>query len=107
MPQQLPLTSAFPIYRFGTSLDGEQFTIDVRWNGRDEAWYLDILSEDGTAIRRGIKLVLGALLGGRVVDPHFPDGVLIVADLARLGRDAAVDDLGDRVAVYFVPYADE
>lgn len=106
MPQQLPLTSAFSNYRVGTSLDGVQYTLDVRWNGRDEAWYMDVLAEDGTPIRRGIKLVLGALLGGRTIDPGFPDGVMIAADLARLGRDAAVDDLGDRVAVYFVPYED-
>lgn len=106
MPQQLPMTSAFPSYRFGTSLNGEQYTIDVRWNGRDEAWYMDVLTEEGTPIRRGIKLVLGALLGGRCIDPGFPDGVLIAADLARLGRDATVEDLGERVAVYFVPYED-
>lgn len=104
MPQQLPLTSTFPHHRFNTSLDGEQFTIDVRWNGRDEAWYMDVLTEDGTPIRRGIKMVLGALLGGRCPDANFPDGVLIAADQARLGRDATVEDLGTRVAVYFVPY---
>lgn len=104
MPQQIPVTSAFPNYRFGTSLGGVQYTIDVRWNGRAEAWYMDILTDDGTAIRRGIKLVLGTLLGGRVIDPRFPDGVLIAADLARLGRDASSEDLGDRVALFFVPY---
>lgn len=104
MPQQLPLTSEFPNYRFGTSLDGVQYTMDVRWNTRDEAWYLDVLAEDGTPIRRGIKVVLGSLLGGRCIDPGFPDGVMIVADLARLGRDASIADLGDRVTVFFVPY---
>lgn len=104
MPQQLPLSSAQTNYRFGTSLGGVQYTIDVRWNGRDEAWYADILTEDATPIRRGIKLVLGGLLGGRVIDPRFPDGVLLAVDLARLGRDAGLDDLGDRVAVYFLPY---
>jgi hypothetical protein len=106
MPQQLPLTSEHPQYRFGTSLDGVQFTIDVRWNGRDEAWYMDVLTDDGTPIRRGIKMVLGTLLGGRCIDPGFPDGVLIAADQARLGRDATVDDLGERVAVFFIPYED-
>ena len=106
MPQQLPLTSEFPNYRFGTSLDDVQYTIDIRWNGRDAAWYMDVLAEDGTPIRRGIKVVLGGILGRRCIAPGFPDGVLIAADQSRLGRDATVDDLGKRVAVFFVPYED-
>ena len=107
MGQQLPLTSAFPSYRFGTSLDGKQFTIDVRWNSRDAAWYMDVLTEDGTPVRHGIKLVLGTLLGRRVASPDYPDGVLTAVDLARLNRDATLTDLGDRVAVIFIPYLDE
>lgn len=104
MPQQLPLVPTIPNYRFGTSLDGEQFTIDVRWNARAESWFMDILREDGTPVRQGIRIVLGSQLGGRCTDPTFPDGVLVAADLARLGRDAALDDLGTRIAVLFFPY---
>lgn len=104
MPQKLPVVATFPNQRFGTSLKDRQYTCDLRWNGRDEAWYLDILGEDETPIRRGIKIVLGSVLGGRCTSPDFPDGILIAADLARLGRDAAVDDIGDRVAVFFLPY---
>lgn len=101
MPQLLPLIPSVPNYRVSTTLDGEQYILDVRWNGRDEAWYLDLLAEDETPIRRGMKVVLGVPLGARSVDLAFPDGFLLASDLSGAGREAGLDDLGARVRVYF------
>ena len=100
MPRQLPLVPSIPFYRFGTTLSDVPYIFDIRWNGRDEAWYMDILQEDETPIRHGVKIVLGALLGRRSRDPAFPLGVMIAADLSGEGREATFDDLGTRVAVY-------
>lgn len=102
MPQQLPLVPSIPNYRVATTLGDDQFILDVRWNGRDEAWYMDILTQDGDMIRAGIKLVLGAILGVGA-DSRLPAGRLIASDLAGTGVDAGLDDMGVRVAVYFYP----
>lgn len=106
MPQLIPMIPTVPFYRFGTALDGIQFIFDVRWNGRDGAWYMDISTEDDILIAAGIKIVLGVLLGYRSVDPAFPRGGIIASDLSNTGRDATLDDLGTRVAVYFFPFAE-
>jgi hypothetical protein len=85
----------------GTTLAGIVYILDVRWNGRDAAWYMDLLAEDEAPLKRGIKLVLGVPHGWRTLNPAFPAGVFIVSDATNEGRDAGFDDMGDRVLVYF------
>lgn len=104
MPVQMPFVPAAdsgPFYRVGVVLGDRQYIFDVRWNARDGAWYFDMFAEDESPIVVGVKIVLGALLGGRCVSADFPDGVFIASDLENTGRDATIDDLGTRVAVYF------
>lgn len=102
--QVLPLVPAEPSYRRSTTLGETQYLLDVHWNERAGAWYMDILASDETRIRSGIKIVLGALLGGQSVAPGFPDGILVAKDKSGQGRDAGYDDLGERVVVLFIPY---
>lgn len=101
MPRVLPLIPSEPNYRVGTQLVETQYILDVRWNTRDAAWYMDLLQEDETPIRMGIKLVLGSPLGARTTDQAFPPGVFIAVDLSGAGRDATLDDMGVRVVVMF------
>jgi hypothetical protein len=102
----LPLVPSIANYRLGTLLDGVQYTVDVHWNARAGAWYMDFYTADETPIRMGIKIVLGVLLGGRVPDPAFPHGAMFAIDMTGSGTDAGIDDLGTRVIVVYVPAAD-
>ncbi len=104
--QQLPLVPTTPNYRVATQLGDDVFILDVRWNVRDAAWYLDIRDDDETIIRSSLKIVLGTFLGGRVRAPAFPKGVLQAVDLTGAGEEATLDDLGTRVVVYFTPFTD-
>lgn len=106
MPVRLPLVPTIPSYRVGTALADVQYILDVRWNERDAAWYLDVLAEDETPLRVGIRVVLGAMLGGRSVHPGFPAGLMIAADLTDSGHDAGLDDLGARVVINFYTVAE-
>lgn len=101
MPFLLPFEST-PSYRFSTTILNRQFVFDVRWNYREEAWYFDILDEAEEPIILGTKIVLGAMLN-RTRDPAFPRGIIIASDLSNTGQDAGLNDLGDRVQVYFYP----
>jgi hypothetical protein len=101
MPRALPLVPSTPNYRVSTTLDGVQYVLDVRWNGRSGVWYLDIRDVDEDPIAMGIAVVLGSALGIRTVDARFPPGALIAADMSGEGRDAGFDDLGDRVKVFY------
>lgn len=101
MPQQLPLIPSIPHSRVSTTLAGAQYLLDVRWNARASAWFMDLLAEDETPICHGIKVVLGAAMGGRSTHPRFPAGMLMAVDLTGQGREAGFDDIGTRVVVYF------
>lgn len=106
MPNQLPLIPSVPSYRVGTTLGGTNVVLDLRWNARDAAWYMDMSTEDEVMIRAGMKIVLGAMLGGRVTSALFPPGQLLAVDLTGSGTEATLDDLGVRVQVLFFTYAE-
>ena len=101
MAIRLPFTPSVFNYRVGTTIEGVQYLFDVRWNGREQAWYFDLLDQDADMIRAGIKIVLGAMLGVRCADPRFPNGEFVATDLSNSGVDAGFDDLGVRVIVRF------
>jgi hypothetical protein len=103
VPQQLPLIPSNPNYRMVTAVDGVQLILDLRWNGRDAAWYMDVHAEDDaeTPIIHGAKLVIGALIMGRVASDLLPIGAFFVEDSSNLARDAGLDDMGERVVLLF------
>jgi hypothetical protein len=106
MPSQLPIDASDPQYRVGITLQDTPYIVDVRWNGRDAAWYLDFYDVAELPIRLGIKVVLGAFFLLRCADPRKPGGALLAADLSGEGRDATIDDLGSRVMIYHYTYTE-
>lgn len=104
----LPALPSVPFQTFSTSLEGVQVVCDLRWNGREGAWYLDMHAddEDQTPIYHGVKVVLGAFLGERATSPLRPIGLLVAEDTSGEHVEAALDDLGTRVVLRFYPLAD-
>lgn len=97
----IPFTSETPFYQFNTVIEGSRYYFNVRWNTRDEAWYFDLLDEDEDPIMYGIKIALGAALGGRSIDPRWPPGHFFAIDTSSESVDATLNDLGSRVIVEF------
>lgn len=97
MPDFIPLTPSDTNYELRLSLDNEVFLFGVRWNSRDEAFYLDIKKSDGTPVLLGIKLVLGVPLGRTRNRPFFVNHFLKMVDTSGEKRDATFDDIGSRV----------
>jgi hypothetical protein len=95
----LPFIPSDPNYAFNTTLNGEQYFFDVRWNTRDEAWYFDLSDATGTAIVKGVKIVLGTFLGRQCPHPFFDENVFAVIDTTLDNLDPTFDDLGVRVLV--------
>ena len=104
--QELPLVPSVAFQRVSTQLEDVQFILDVRWNGRDDAWYMDLLAEDEEPIKVGMKITLGTLLGARSANAEFPVGVFLVIDTSGEDVNATFDDFGDRVVVMYVPAAE-
>lgn len=106
MPVAIPLDATDPFYRVGVTLEDIPYILDVRWNGRDGAWYFDLLDVAEDPVRCGIKIVLGAFLGIRSRDPRMFPGTLVAEDTSGESRDATIDDLGTRVVVYYYTAAE-
>lgn len=104
--QTLVLTPSDSNYRFITTLENLPFGFDIRWNSRDESFYMDVLRDDGSVVRAGIRLVLGPALGGRVADADFPPGAFFAVDLTNSAVEATYDDIGKRVAIVYLSAAD-
>lgn len=105
MPKLVPLVPSIPNYRAGLTIESTQYLIDVRWNGRMEVWFLDLMTEAGEMIKAGIAIVLGAFLGRTAASADFPGGAFVAVDTSNEGQDAGIDDLGTRVLLYY--YSEE
>mgnify|MGYP001589663758 CR=1 FL=1 len=104
MPDFLPLITSATNYRLSIPFGDEVFAALVRWNSRDEAFYMDLREGDGTPVLLGMKLVLGGNLGVRKNHRFFSRNLLRVVDSSDEDRDAGYDDLNSRVWVMHMTF---
>jgi len=97
----LDVVPSIPNYRFTSDLEGVTYIFDLRWNARAQAWFMDLLEEDETPIRHGMKLVLGTLIGSDTKSDKMPPGRFVVEDASGENTDATLDDFGVRVFLYY------
>lgn len=99
MPVSIPFLKSDTNYTLIVPIDDQQVLFDVRWNSRDEAFYVDMYQADDVIIALNIKLVLGVQLGRRSHHTFFQEHSMTVADTSDRSEDAGFDDLGDRIVV--------
>lgn len=100
-PEALPVEPSIGDYTVGVTLDNRPYVLRMRWNSRDQAWFLDVLAENLKPIRTGIKVVLDAALGRECTDPLYPQGVITASDTSNQDREATIDDMGVRVGLFY------
>lgn len=106
MAVTIPLEPGEPEQLHEIALDGEVYVLRLRWNTRDDAWYLDVRERDGqTAIALSLKVVLGVALGKTYQHPLFA-GALFVIDESNTGAEAGLNDLGSRVPLVHLSPSD-
>lgn len=110
MPVVIPLRSDLPHFDLQVVLGDSVYTLELCWNSRERAWYMNVQTEAGDDIINGVKVVVDFPLARRSRDPRCPAGVLIAVDTSGESRDPRWDevlqvgDLGDRVQLlYFEP----
>jgi len=106
MAEYLPFIQSDTNYRLVVPLSGVPYLIDVYWNDRDSAWYMDLYEADETVILTGIKLALGQIIGRRSRHDFFTQHILRVIDTSGSGKDAGFDDLGGRIQVMHIPVSE-
>jgi hypothetical protein len=102
MALRIPFEPSIPFYRFSTAVENTEYFFDVRWNGRDRAWYFDISTINEIVVASGLKIVLGTFIGRTTEHELFRNGVFVAWDTSDQGLDATFDDLNTRVLVYWL-----
>lgn len=104
---KIPLRTDLTHYEFSITLDGVAYLLELRWNTREEAWYLDIRLEDKTDVVTGIKVVLGFPLGRRSQHAKRPPGILLALDTSGRDIEPGISDLGGRVELLYLDKAEQ
>jgi hypothetical protein len=97
-------TSDDAFYEQTTNLDGTDFVLRFRYNQRERATYLSILTPQGASVIEGVKVVCNYGLLEAYNPPGRPLGELVALSS---GADASPPDLGElgedrRVALWYV-----
>jgi hypothetical protein len=101
MALQIPLRSDLPHYDMQVVLEGVTYTLEFRWNARDAAWYMNLMTEAGVAIWMSIKIVVDLPLAFRCKNPLKPPGKFIAFDTTGAKADPGEADLGNRVQLLY------
>ena len=88
------------------TLDGVTYALDIRWNERMSAWFMNVYNADGSeALLLGIRLTADYLLAQSIAD-RSPPGFFMVLDTGSdlgQGEEADFDSLGNRHQLWYVP----
>jgi hypothetical protein len=103
MPVIMPNTLDLPSYTYRAPVEGVTYQWRYRWLTRPGAWYLDLATDAGEPIRRGVKLVPGWRLLWRLRHPARPPGDLF---LAGPQTPPTLESLGRTHILYYLTTAD-
>ncbi len=85
-----------PSFTESIVLDNIPLNFKFVWNGRDDAWYMNIFDSINDPILEGIKIVNGWELISNYTDIRLPLGALLVVSLRDdeevIGRNDMVDN---------------
>lgn len=88
-------------YEVEVELSGVFFFLRFTWNYRSEYWYLTISDADRVVVAGNLKITVGTALLRTVPGTSKPAGELIAIDTTNAGLEAGLEDLGDRVLLFY------
>lgn len=90
-----------PYYQGTVVLDGQNYTITLRWNTYTSRWYMDLTGLNNSVDIRGVALVCGKDL----LDKHgyIELGQLWVVDNSGANEDPDYDNFGGRWTLEYTP----
>lgn len=98
----IPVRSDFNAYRMQVTLDSVVFTLVFKQNLRNATWTMDVLQQDETPIRHGIKVVTAFPLLRLIQQLARPDGELVAIDTTGQDLLANLEQLGTEVVLTYV-----
>ena len=105
MPQLILESDPYAVRNY--PLDGTIYNILTRWNGREAAWYLDVLTQGGSPLVVGLKVLPFVSLLLPYADPRLPPGWLMAVNLDGSGERPTRGGLGSETLLYYFNAADQ
>jgi hypothetical protein len=103
---RIPTSITDANYEFTISLDNVEYKLSFRFNSRDEAWYLTILTPDDIVLRAGIKVVNEWVLTRLWVAVNRPAGDLVTVNQGELLNPPLLDELGTKALLDYLDEAE-
>lgn len=98
----LPISND-PWSELQVKLDGVGYTIELRWNTRASAWFMELRDTDDNVLVTGRKITVDwPLINLRDNNPLLPPGQLYAYDTSGQSLDPTLDDLGTRVVLLYL-----
>ena len=88
-------------YSFRIDLEGSTYNLALKYNQREDRWYLDISDEQDNPIVLGIKLVLNTSLVERFQDSRLFPGTLFLSSQTDLNTAPGLLDLGSNIKLLY------
>lgn len=101
-PQEPPI----PDFTIGVDLDGVSYTLRFFWDPALERWYMRVLDDLNQNVLMGDTRVVADWPLYRSSPVRTPPGFLIARDTTGQGIPPSLSDLGGRVQLYYVPFAE-
>lgn len=98
----IPISNGLDNQTFTVSLDGEAYTISLRFNYRDQTWFCDVQDPDENYIVRGRRIVGEAGIIPALQLSTQPQGKLLTFDEGKLGHAPGRYDLGTGAPVQII-----
>jgi len=99
---RLPTSTTLPYYEFEIELDGVEFKLEFRFNGRDDSWYLTILDGEDTILRGSIRVVNSWVLLRLWAEATRPDGEIISVNQGKVLAPPTLNQLGAEVVLTYL-----
>lgn len=103
----IPLPVELERFSVRATLDGSEYKIKLDWNDRASLFSVSIYTAADVAIVEGQAGKVDLPLFSRFADARLPGGYLMLQDTSGTRTEIeAVEDLGDRVKLVYVPADD-
>lgn len=106
----IPIPPNTPHFTMQVVLDSVLYGLQLHWNARAAAWYLDIFDgggfEDANLIAAGRKVVVDGAIWLRLRDARLPPGMMVAVDTSSTAVEAGINDLGARVQLMYLSRVD-
>jgi len=86
---------------FVVELDGAEYQLFMKYNEREDAWYLDVADTYGNPIRSGMKMVCNFPFMRTCMIETRPPGEFLALDTLTPPRDPGLTDMDQRIELVY------